>query len=177
MSVGCAGSNQSRTTVSVPPLLPPHLVSPLGAAVGWHWELSQHSSAPFGTPATDPLLTTRRFLVGSTMCLGTTKGVSPKPLDQRFQGYREPKTRQVPGKSCPASQAVCHPTRCWGPHLVYTWNLVFHKHQISLDFQLPGGLAGSCWLREEPPNSLNASEGVNGAEEKPVWMIDSSSLI
>lgn len=109
--------------MSVPPLLPPHLVSPLGAAVGWHWELSQHSSAPFGTPATDPLLTTRRFLVGSTMCLGTTKGVSSKPLDQRFQGYREPKTRQVPGKSCPASQAMCHPTRCWGPHLGYTWNL------------------------------------------------------
>lgn len=148
---------------------------PGGTPVGWHWQLSWHGSDPFGTAATDPAQL-QGSPCGKPHTVGVTQGVRSNPWIS-FQGYREPRTGQVPGKSCSASQAVCHPARRWGPHLGYTWNLVFHKHQISLDLQLPGRLAGSCWLRDEPLNSLSASEGVSAAEERTVWMIDQSSLI
>lgn len=117
-----------------------HRWEQLGDGTGsswWHWELSQHGSVPWN--AGHSLLTRVSLPAGHIPCLGSSKGRSPKPLDQSSQGYRSPEQSK---KSCSASQAVCHPARCWGPHLGYTWKLVFHKHQISLGLQLPGA-AGS----------------------------------
>lgn len=125
MSVGCAGSNQSGAPVAVPPLLPPHLVSPLGDGTGSSPSTALVPRNAGHRPTARP--------AGNITCLGSSKGL-PSPW---IRVPRDTGSPEQSKKSCSASQTMCHPARCWGPHLGDTW-----KHQISLDLQLPGA-AGS----------------------------------
>lgn len=190
MSVWCAGSNQTRNTISVTPQLPSHLMSHLSEEQQSR-VIAARAIGSLSTPSTASLPATLQKNASHApishqmraTCQGLTKGArTPSRGHQmrskgstasrwlqvsRFTGT--PTARHgsglIPGTSvtrsprlrCPACLSLCQ-------KLGTTLRLhatVFHKHHIHLGFQLPGGLAGSCWspsistaapqpLREEP---------------------------